>query len=179
MSFGPKDKAVVVFSGGQDSVTCLAWAKTTFSEVVAVGFNYGQRHEVELRQAGIIAREMDVKFRIFDIPVLAELNDSALTNHQDEIGSDHYRNSGLPASFVPNRNAMFITAAHAFAQRCGAGVVVLGVCQTDYSGYPDCRQEFIDAMRASCVRRVTTNTLRYPPSSRGRFYPCCNGCCHW
>ncbi len=137
---------VVVLSGGQDSVTCLGVAlreaEEAGSKVFAIGFRYGQTHEVELKQAAAICNIYNVPFEVHEIPSLAILGDSALTT-KGNVNAHHHRNASLPASFVPNRNALFLTIAHAYAQKVEAEYVVTGVCQTDYSGYPDCRAEFI------------------------------------
>jgi len=140
-----KNKAVVIFSGGQDSTTCLGWALNRFNEVLAVSFKYGQKHEVELKQAKKITDRLDVEHRIIDISFFGEIVDSALT-HNGDVNKKHERLKDLPASYVPNRNAMFITITHSLAQKIGADTLVTGVCQTDYSGYPDCRLEFIEAI---------------------------------
>lgn len=136
-------KAVVIFSGGQDSTTCLGWATTKYNEVVAIGFKYGQKHSVEIEQAKKICDKLGVEYYLIDISFFGDLVDSALT-HNGNINEAHSRLKHLPASFVPNRNALFITLAHAFAQKIGANILVTGVCETDYSGYPDCRLEFIN-----------------------------------
>lgn len=138
-----KNKAVVIFSGGQDSTTCLYWALNRYEEVEAITFNYGQKHSVELHQAKIICEREDVKLTTIDISFLDTLVESALTSNGDVNQTNA---KGLPASFVPNRNQLFITLAHAYAQKIGAKTLVTGVCQTDYSGYPDCRAVFIDAI---------------------------------
>jgi len=135
-----KDKAVVIFSGGQDSTTCLYWAKQKFDIVEAITFNYGQKHSIELECSKKICEKEQVKQTIVDISFLDTLVESALTSNGDVTKINE---KGLPASFVPNRNQLFITLAHAYAQKIGAGSLVTGVCQTDYSGYPDCRQDFI------------------------------------
>jgi len=137
--------AVVVLSGGQDSVTCLGVALKGFEKVYAIGFRYGQKHAVELAQAEVICAKHNVPFVIHEIPSLSLLADSALTTAGD-VNQLHHRDTSLPASFVPNRNALFLTIAHAFAQKVGADTIVTGVCQTDYSGYPDCRQLFIESL---------------------------------
>ena len=137
-----KKKALVIFSGGQDSTTCLGWAKKEFEEVEAINFNYGQKHSIEIEQAKQICKKHDVKLHKVDISFLDQLVDSALTSDGD-VNQPHERLDHLPASFVPNRNALFITLAHALAQKIGAEALITGVCETDYSGYPDCRQEFI------------------------------------
>ena len=139
----PKDEAcVVVFSGGQDSVTCLGWALKTYKTVYALSFSYGQNHEVELSQAELIAEKLNVPWKAISISAFEELADSALVTGGD-VNAAHNRNPDLPASFVPNRNAMFLTIAHAYAQKVGAKNIVMGVCETDFSGYPDCREGFI------------------------------------
>lgn len=138
-------KAVVIFSGGQDSTTCLGWAINRFREVTAIAFSYGQTHTVELEQAEKICRSLDIRLHVIHADFFGGLVDSALT-HAGDVNAQHERLSHLPASYVPNRNQFFITLAHAFAQKIGAQVLVTGVCQTDYSGYPDCRQDFIDAV---------------------------------
>ena len=135
-------KALVVLSGGQDSVTCLFWALAKFEEVEAITFKYGQRHEVELTCAKAVCRETGVPHKVLDMSFLGEIATSALTGDGD-VSAAHALNDKLPASFVPNRNALLLGAAHSYAQTIGAEVLVTGVCQTDYSGYPDCREEFI------------------------------------
>ena len=152
-----KDRtAVVVLSGGQDSVTCLGWAVKMYAEVHCIGFKYGQKHEIELEQARKICMSMGVSFNVHSIPSLKHLGDSALTTKGD-VNTQHHRNENLPASFVPNRNALFLTIAHAYAQRIGAGDIVTGVCQTDYSGYPDCRNEFVTQLEKTLNIGYETN----------------------
>jgi 7-cyano-7-deazaguanine synthase len=140
-----KKDAVVVFSGGQDSTTCLGLAIKVFGadRVQAIGFNYGQRHAVELRQAEVIAGKLGVDFYTVDLPFLPKMVTSALTNTVDRVSEQHSRLKSLPASFVPARNALMLTISHAAAQELGAQQIYTGVCQTDYSGYPDCRDVFI------------------------------------
>lgn len=139
-------KAVVVFSGGQDSTTCLGWARNRYDEVVALSFFYGQKHTVELEQGRRICEAMGVERHVIQADFFGPMVDSALT-HNGDVNVAHPRLGHLPASYVPNRNAFFLTMAHAFAQKVGAGVLVAGMCQTDYSGYPDCRRFFIDLMQ--------------------------------
>lgn len=136
-------KAVIIFSGGQDSTTCLFWALKNFDEVEAITFDYGQKHSVEIEQSKIICLEQKVKQTIIDISFLGTIVESALTSNGDV---NVINEKGLPASFVPNRNQLFITLAHSYAQKIGAKNLVTGVCQTDYSGYPDCRLKFIHAI---------------------------------
>ena len=141
-----KTKAVVIFSGGQDSTTCLYWALKRFDIVEAITFNYGQKHSIELEQAEMICEEEMVKQTIIDLSFLNTIVDSALTSNGDV---NVINEKGLPSSFVPNRNQLFITLAHAYAQKIGATNLVGGMCETDFSGYPDCRREFIDSIAAS------------------------------
>lgn len=137
-------KAVVIFSGGQDSTTCLYWAKEKFDVVEAITFNYAQNHIVEIIQAEIICQKEEIRQKVVDISFFGALVNSALTTGGDVNVTNE---KGLPASFVPNRNQMFITMAHSYAQKIGAQHLVTGVCQTDYSGYPDCREKFIEALQ--------------------------------
>lgn len=138
-----KIKAVVIFSGGQDSTTILYWAinKLGVENVETITFEYGQKHSIEVEQAKLICALAGVKQTIVDISFLGTIVESALTSNGDV---NEINEKGLPASFVPNRNQLFITLAHAYAQKINALWLVTGVCQTDYSGYPDCRQDFID-----------------------------------
>jgi len=139
-------KAIVIFSGGQDSTTCLYWAINRYKEVEAITFNYGQKHSIELEQAKIICEKENIKHTIIDMSFLNTIVESALTSNGD---INQVNKKGLPTSFVPNRNQIFITLAHSFAQKIGAETLITGVCQTDYSGYPDCRESFIKAIEWS------------------------------
>lgn len=142
-----EETAVVLFSGGQDSTTCLYWAKNAFSKVIAIGFNYGQRHVVELEQARQIADLARVEYTVVDLR--GALGGSALLESDTDLDAPHQQNEDLPASFVPGRNGVFLTIAAAHAYRLGIRNLVGGMCQVDYSGYPDCRREFIDSMEES------------------------------
>ena len=145
--------ALVLFSGGQDSTTCLAWALSKFDRVDSVAFDYGQRHRIELDCRLNVLRELRMAFtqwmqrfgqdHLIDLSVLKSLGNSALT----EARAIEMQANGLPNTFVPARNLLFLTAAAALAYRSGAAVLVGGMCQTDYSGYPDCREETINAMQ--------------------------------
>src|SRR5581483_844800 len=138
-------RAVVLFSGGQDSTTCLYWALNQgYASVHAVGFDYGQRHRIELEQARIIADRAGVSYAVLPLPTLAAIGDSALVGPGDVGQTDR---AGLPSSFVPGRNLLFLTAAAAYAYKRGATVLVGGMCETDYSGYPDCRRATLDALQ--------------------------------
>ena len=133
-------KALVIFSGGQDSTTCLYWALDKFTEVEAITFNYGQKHSVELEQAKIICEKENIKQTVIDISFLDTIVESALTSNGDVNVQNEI---GLPASFVPNRNQIFVTLAHSYAQKIGCTILVGGMCETDFSGYPDCRDAFL------------------------------------
>jgi 7-cyano-7-deazaguanine synthase len=135
---------MVLFSGGQDSTTCLFWALTTFSSVEAIGFDYGQRHAVELEQAREIAELVGVPYSVLDIRHL--LGESALTDSARDVNEPHDRAPDLPASFVPGRNILFLTLAAIRSYPRGIVDIVGGMCQADYSGYPDCRIGFVQAM---------------------------------
>lgn len=139
--------AVVVLSGGQDSTTCLFWAKQRFTPVTTVTFDYGQRHRIELEAARAVAALADVPNTILSIPTLAEIGSGSLVGKGEVTGA--VGTDGLPDSFVPGRNLIFMTFAAAFAYRIGARHLVTGVCETDYSGYPDCRRSTMDALTES------------------------------
>lgn len=141
------DSALVLFSGGQDSTTCLYWAKNRFQRVEAIAFDYGQKHAIELEQARLIADVAEVPLTLVDIR--GTLSGSALTEHEKDVSAEHDKNSELPASFVPARNALFITLAAGHAYNHRMADLVGGMCQTDFSGYPDCRRVFIDSIAAS------------------------------
>jgi 7-cyano-7-deazaguanine synthase len=147
--------ALVLFSGGQDSATCLAWALDRFARVETLGFDYGQRHAIELDCRarlldGIRSLRTDWATRLGEshtlaIPTLAEISDSALTRDVEiAMGAD-----GLPNTFVPGRNLVFVTLAAALAYRRGIAHIIGGMCETDYSGYPDCRDETIRALNTA------------------------------
>jgi len=162
------DAALVLFSGGQDSTTCLGWALDRFARVETVGFNYGQRHSVELevrpRLRELIAGlkpewgERLGEDHMITLDALAAISDTALTRETAIAFAD----SGLPNTFVPARNLIFFTFAAALAYRRGARHVVAGMCETDYSGYPDCRDDTIKAMQVALSlgldRKVTIHT---------------------
>lgn len=143
--------AVVLFSGGLDSVTCLYWAKANYANVTAVSFNYGQRHNSELNAAKKIAATAQVNHRIIDID-LAQLGGSALTDvslvvpdaKQTDF-SDNQHNDSIPITYVPARNTIFLSYALALAEVTQSKAIVIGVNAVDYSGYPDCRPEYIAA----------------------------------
>ncbi|MCM3594688.1 7-cyano-7-deazaguanine synthase QueC [Metabacillus idriensis] len=134
------DKALVVFSGGQDSTTCLFWAMKQFKEVEVVTFNYNQRHKLEIEVAEAIADDLGVRHHLLDMSLLNQLAPNALT--RDDIEIEH-KEGELPSTFVPGRNLLFLTFASVLAKQIGAKHIVTGVCETDFSGYPDCRDVFV------------------------------------
>ncbi len=156
------EKALVVFSGGQDSVTCLGIALTNYKHVEAISFSYGQRHSIELDCARKICTGLIIPHKFVDISFLGQLVTSELTGTGD-VNKPHAYKEGLPASFVPNRNALFLTIAHAFAQEIDARHIYAGMCETDYSGYPDCRQDFIDAFAGALNIGYKTSIMIYTP----------------
>jgi 7-cyano-7-deazaguanine synthase len=137
-------KAVILLSGGQDSTTCLYWAKNRFKDIYAIGFDYGQMHVRELEQAKKIASNAGVDYTVFNIKNL--LAKSSLTEKTDHNKKSHI-NKDLPASFTSGRNILFLSIAASYASNLGINDIIIGVCQTDYSGYPDCRRTSIDAMQ--------------------------------
>lgn len=141
-----QEKALVVFSGGQDSTTCLFWAKKQFKEVEAVTFNYGQRHVAELDCAKEIAEDLDVPHHVLDMSLLNQLAPSALTRNDEKI---IHEEGELPSTFVPGRNLLFLSFAGVLAKQIGAKHIVTGVCETDFSGYPDCRDIFVKSLNVS------------------------------
>ncbi|MEM7493900.1 MAG: 7-cyano-7-deazaguanine synthase QueC [Pseudomonadota bacterium] len=148
-----KASALVLFSGGQDSTVCLAHALETYEHVETVGFDYGQRHRVELECRKTVRASISKAFpqwakklgpdHMLSIPVLGEISDTSLTRETEIEISD----TGLPNTFVPGRNLLFLTLAGALAWRRGIGTLVGGMCETDYSGYPDCRRATLDAQQ--------------------------------
>ncbi|MBS4019579.1 MAG: 7-cyano-7-deazaguanine synthase QueC [Dechloromonas sp.] len=149
------DGALVLLSGGQDSATCLAWALDRFSRVETIGFDYGQRHRSELDARTAFRAELTLAFptwakklgddRVLDLSILGEISDTALTRDVEIATSA----SGLPNTFVPGRNIVFLTLAAAVAYRRGLKHVITGVCETDFSGYPDCRDDTIKALQVT------------------------------
>jgi 7-cyano-7-deazaguanine synthase len=162
------DAALVLFSGGQDSTTCLAWALARFERVETVGFDYGQRHRTELEARLRVLGAIRQRFpgwgeklgedHLLNLDLLKQIGGSALTDAAKiEMGKD-----GLPTTFVPGRNVLFLTAAAALGYRRGIADLVGGMCETDYSGYPDCREKTIaataEALTLALARPVTIHT---------------------
>ena len=157
------DAALVLFSGGQDSATCLAWALDRFAHVETLGFDYGQRHRVELDCRGALRAGMANprlgEDHLLDLGVLGALSDTALTR-EAEIA---LREDGLPTTFVPGRNLIFLTFAAALAARRGLRHIVTGVCETDYSGYPDCRDDTIKALQVAINLGMASRFVLHTP----------------
>lgn len=156
-----EDKVVVLFSGGQDSSTCLAWAleKWGHDNVYPMLVNYDQRHAVELEQARVVARELDVTRPLWTakLDVIRALGGTALTDPDVTVaaqadvvsGNAYAAERGLPSTFVPGRNLLFLTLAAAYGAKVGALNIVTGVCESDDAGYPDCRESFVFSAAAA------------------------------
>lgn len=143
-----KNKALVVFSGGQDSTTCLFWAKKHFKEVYALTFLYGQKHVKEVDLAREIARKAEVHFDVMDVSFIGHLGKNSLTDLS--ISMDEEKPEGnYPNTFVPGRNLFFLSIAAVYARERGISHLVTGVSQTDFSGYPDCRDSFIKSLNVT------------------------------
>jgi len=161
----PVEKALVLLSGGQDSTTCLYWAIDRFGAdaVSAVSFDYGQRHRIELECAEHIAAAAGVALVCLPIDTFAALGGDALTDSGINVESDLDEASGLPNTFVPGRNLIFLTFAAAYAYQRGIGHLVTGVAQTDYSGYPDCREVTVEAVQNAIQLGMDTDLQIHAP----------------
>ncbi|NGO55882.1 7-cyano-7-deazaguanine synthase QueC [Allomesorhizobium camelthorni] len=163
------ETALVLFSGGQDSTTCLAWALDKFERVETIGFDYGQRHRIELEVRPRVLDRMRRGFpgwssrlgedHLIDIAVLGQVSETALTRGVEIAMQEN----GLPNTFVPGRNLLFLAFAAAVAYRRGAKHLVAGVCETDYSGYPDCRDDTIKAMQLALNLGMETRFVIHTP----------------
>ncbi len=142
------EKALVVFSGGQDSTTCLFWAKEHFKEVIALSFAYGQRHANEVEIAREIAEGAGIEWHCMDAGFIGSLSHNSLTDMSISVDKEKPADS-LPNSFVPGRNMFFLSIAAVFARERGIRHLVTGVSQTDFSGYPDCRDNFIKSLNVT------------------------------
>lgn len=166
-------ESIVLLSGGQDSTTCLAWAKEHLgSGVRAVAFDYGQRHSVELGQAQKVADCLGVlSFTIIRAEALGDIGGAALTDKRVNVEAQadsrslnqHAHKHGLPSTFVPGRNMLFLTLAAAFGARFGCYNLVTGVCQQDRAGYPDCRGEFVEAAQEALSLALDERVLIHAP----------------
>ncbi len=161
--------ALVLFSGGQDSSIALAWALRRYKRVETVAFDYGQRHQVELGARAAVRREIKREFpslanslgedSIVDLSGLGAISETALTREAEIVVGEN----GLPTTFVPGRNLIFLAMAAALAYRRGLGVLVAGMCETDFSGYPDCRREALDAQMKAIELGMETKFLLETP----------------
>ncbi|MBU3183019.1 7-cyano-7-deazaguanine synthase QueC [Clostridium psychrophilum] len=143
-----KKKAVVVFSGGQDSTTCLFWALKKYEEVIAVSFDYGQKHILELDCAKKICKDHGVEHHILDLNLLNQLAPNSLTRKDMKVDKSAPKD-GVPNSFVDGRNLLFLTFVAIFAKQRGVSNIITGVSQSDFSGYPDCRDVFIKSLNVT------------------------------
>jgi 7-cyano-7-deazaguanine synthase len=163
------DHALVLFSGGQDSTTTLAWALQRYAHVETIGFDYGQRHAVEMDCRPVVLAELRRHFphwaarlgddHVLDLRLLGRISDTALT--QDK--AIEFARNGLPNTFVPGRNLLFLNFAAAVAYRRGLSVLVGGMCETDYSGYPDCRDNTLKAMQVALSLGLDTRMVVETP----------------
>ncbi|WP_434303061.1 7-cyano-7-deazaguanine synthase QueC [Clostridium botulinum] len=143
-----KEKAIVVFSGGQDSTTCLFWAKKKYKEVIAVSFDYNQKHKLELECAKDICKKHNIEHKILDLNLLNQLAPNSLTR-QDITVDKSAPKEGVPNSFVDGRNLLFLSFVAVFAKQRGINAIITGVSQSDFSGYPDCRDVFIKSLNVT------------------------------
>ncbi len=165
----PASKVLILFSGGQDSASCLAWALSRFDYVETVGFDYGQRHNIEMQCRMDVLKAFKTSFpswahkigedHIVDLSALGAISDTSLTRDREIVLSD----AGLPNTFVPGRNLIFLNFAAAIGYRRGLTQLVAGMCEADFSGYPDCRKQTLDAtMRAISLGMDMDFTLHTP-----------------
>jgi len=162
-------RALVLFSGGQDSATCLAWALQRYEHVETIGFDYGQRHRVELQCRDAFLAKLKALYpdwatrlgpdHMLDLGVLGQVSDTALTTDK----AIEFTQGGLPNTFVPGRNLLFFTFAAAVAYRRGLTVLVGGMCETDYSGYPDCRDDTLKALQVTLGLGLDTRIVIEAP----------------
>ncbi|HWX01120.1 7-cyano-7-deazaguanine synthase QueC [Collimonas sp.] len=147
--------AIVLFSGGQDSTTCLAWALARYERVETIGFDYGQRHAVELTVRPVLLQKIRAQFpqwahklgedHMIDLSLISKISSTAMTEDVEIVMQEN----GLPNTFVPGRNLLFMTVAATVAYRRGLNVLVGGMCETDFSGYPDCRDDTMKALQVA------------------------------
>ncbi|MDO4695345.1 7-cyano-7-deazaguanine synthase QueC [Porphyromonas sp.] len=157
-----RNSALVVFSGGQDSTTCLFWAKKHFEHVRALCFDYGQKHRKEVELARKIAEEAGVPFELKDVSFIGTLGRNALTDTTIEM--DREKPEGdVPNTFVPGRNLFFLSIAAVYARELGIGDLVTGVSQTDFSGYPDCRDTFIKSLNVTLNLAMEESFVLHTP----------------
>jgi len=153
------DKCVVVLSGGQDSTTCLFWAIKNFNYVEAIGFDYDQKHRLELRCAKEICDKQSIKYTVLDLSLLNQLTINALT--RDDIIPEMV--NGKSTAFVDGRNLLFLTFASIYAKQKGINNIITGVCETDFSGYSDCRDIFIKSLNVTLNLAMDYNFVIHTP----------------
>ena len=165
MRFTNKEWAIVCLSGGQDSATCLAWAKNKFKRVYSVCFEYGQRHLIETEFSKKLSElaGCEEHFEIKINELFSQISTSSLLEKTSDVGSSFELDKSLPASFVPFRNLFFITSAASIAYLYGIKNIVVGVSQTDFSGYPDCRNTFIKSINATLELAVDSSFEIHAP----------------
>lgn len=155
-----ESRALVVHSGGADSTICLHWAIDCYEMVSAITFDYGQRHRIELDCAASICERLGVEQKVVTLESLSQLGGNSLTDHKTTIETPE---GELPNTFVPGRNLLFMTLAGAWAWQVGAKHLVTGVCETDFSGYPDCREETMKALEQSLNLGMESNFEIHTP----------------
>lgn len=157
------EPSLVVFSGGQDSTTCLFWAKREFKEVQALSFLYGQKHAKEVELAREIARKAGVEFQSMELPLIGTLGHNALTDVSVQMDEQIPDGKLCPNTFVPGRNLFFLSVAAVYARERGIRHLVTGVSQTDYSGYPDCRDSFIRSLNVTLNLAMDAQFVLHTP----------------
>ena len=156
------EDALVVFSGGQESTTCLFWAKKHFRKVYAITFIYGQKHVREEELARAIAQKADVEINVMNVPLIGSLGSNSLTDNSIEMDSEKPSDS-YPNTFVPGRNLFFLSIAAVYAREKGIRHIITGVSQTDYSGYPDCRDAFIKSLNVTLNLAMDDQFILHTP----------------
>lgn len=157
-----QNAAIVCFSGGQDSTTCLFWALQNFKEVHTICFDYGQRHIQEIEVAKEIAHKAGVSFQVLDMNLLNGLTSNALTNKTLQIDKEAPE-GGVPNTFVPGRNLLFLSFVAVVAHQMGIANIVTGVSQTDFSGYPDCRDTFVRSLNVTLNLAMDAQFIIHTP----------------
>ena len=157
------ETALVVFSGGQDSTTCLYWAKARFAKVVALTFIYGQKHVIEVDHARVIAKKADVEWYCQDVSFISQLSSGCSLTDTNVPMDESKPESSCPNTFVPGRNLFFLSIAAVFAREKGIRHIVTGVSETDYSGYPDCRDAFIKSLNVTLNLAMEDQFILHTP----------------
>lgn len=157
-----KEKAVVVFSGGQDSTTCLFWAKERYEEVIAVSFDYNQKHKLELECAKEICKKHNVEHHILDLSLLNQLAPNSLTRVDMDVDKEVPEDK-LPNTFVDGRNMLFLSFVAVFAKQRDIRNIITGVSQSDFSGYPDCRDVFIKSLNVTLNLAMSYEFIIHTP----------------